>query len=114
MANPTKKPADSKEQPAHDHTKGECTEECPPAPAPAAAKPAGPDLAKAKAPEPAKAAEPAPAPAAPPAPPAPPTHATYRVWAHGTLQHNGKMYNPGDTLAMPCADGDKIVCLSKV
>lgn len=46
---------------------------------------------------------------------APPvTTATYRVWAHGTLQRNGKTYQPGATLVLPIEIGDAIVCLSRV
>lgn len=67
--------------------------------------------------------EPAPQPAAPPAtavspvaPPAPepPVKATYRVWPHGTLQHNGKTYAPGTVLVMRIDDASKIPCLEKV
>lgn len=116
MANP-KKPADSpKEQLAHDHTKGDCTEACAPA-SPTPKPAAGPELAKAKpadAPKAEAKAEAAPAatPATPP-PPAKPTSVLYRVWPHGTLQRNGKVYQPGETLALAPEEGDKIVCLSR-
>ena len=49
-------------------------------------------------------------------PPAPPAHpkATYQVWPHGTLQHNGKTYAPGDTLVMFVAEAERVPCLVKV
>ncbi len=53
---------------------------------------------------------------APTPPPAPPAHpkATYQVWPHGTLQHNGKTYAPGDTLVMFVAEAERVPCLVKV
>lgn len=79
------------------------------------------------APPPAPIAETSPAPPAPsslvaPIPsraekkaaPPPVTTATYRVWTHGTLQRNGKTYQPGATLVLPIEIGDAIVCLSRV
>jgi hypothetical protein len=54
----------------------------------------------------------APAPAPPIA--AKPTAGTYKVWAHGTLQRNGKTYQPGDTLTLDAAEADKIPCLELV
>ena len=98
----TKKPADSpKEQPAQEPTKAEAAgPSAPPAkaaPAPAAASPTKPEASA----------------ALPPTPPAP-TSAVYRVWVHGALHRDGRTYNPGDTLALPCAVGDKIVCLERV
>jgi len=53
-------------------------------------------------------------PAPPPPPPEPPVKATYRVWPHGTLQHNGKTYEPGTVLMMRIDDASKIVCLERV
>lgn len=78
-----------------------------------------PSIAKAKPPA---AEEPAPKPvAATPAPAvlahpelAKPGAVTYRVWPHGTLQRNGKTHQPGDTLTLPPAEGDVIVCLERV
>lgn len=73
-----------------------------------------------RAPEPVSAPlhQPVPAPVpvaiAPVAPPAPPVKATYRVWPHGTLQHNGKTYAPGTVLEMRITDAEKIPCLEKV
>jgi len=72
-----------------------------------AAKPA-PLEAKA---EPPKAAPPEPP---KPAAPAKPTHATYKVWECGSLQRDGKTYQPGDELTLPCDVGDAIVCLTRV
>ena len=47
-------------------------------------------------------------------PPEPPVKATYRVWPHGTLQHNGKTYAPGTVLVMRIEDASKVPCLEKV
>jgi hypothetical protein len=83
------------------------------APTPVAPEQPKPDLAKAKAPA---EEQPAPKPAAASAPPAPasPATVTYRVWAYGSLQRNGKTHKPGDTLTMAPEDGDAIVCLERV
>lgn len=53
------------------------------------------------------------APVAPP-PPEPPVKATFRVWPYGTLQHNGKTYQPGTVLVMRIEDASKIPCLERV
>ena len=45
---------------------------------------------------------------------APPTALTYQVWPHGTLQRNGKTYQPGDTLTLDPAEASKIPCLVRV
>ncbi len=54
------------------------------------------------------------APFVPPPPPDPNPKATFRVWPHGTLQHNGKTYAPGDTIVMRVDDAAKVPCLVKV
>lgn len=41
-----------------------------------------------------------------------PTHRLYQVWEHGTLQRDGKVYQPGDTITLPVAEGDAIECLT--
>lgn len=53
-------------------------------------------------------------PVAPPPAPEPPVKATYRVWPYGTLQHNGKTYQPGTVLVMRIEDASKVPCLEKV
>lgn len=116
MANP-KKDSEASATEARPVTSPPAEKRAPP-PAPPAEEPR-PPLAKTKPPaaeEPAapKAAAAPPSPPAPPAPPAKPTHATYKVWAHGTLQRDGQTYQPGETLTLPCAIGDNIVCLERV
>lgn len=39
------------------------------------------------------------------------THRQYKVWEHGTLQRDGKVYQPGDELILPREEGDAIACL---
>lgn len=46
--------------------------------------------------------------------PAEPAKATYRVWAHGTLQRNGKVYQPGDMLPLLVDEAAAIPCLERV
>ena len=61
---------------------------------------------------------PPPPPAPSPAPPAeaPPAAASarYRVWAHGTLQRDGRTHRPGEELVLPVDVGDRIVCLERL
>ncbi len=112
MANPKKDPADTKPASAEPEQVSSAT---PPAAAKPEAKSALVDLAPAKAAaEAPKAAPAAPAPAPAPAAPAKPTSATYKVWTHGTLQRNGKTYQPGDTLTLDPAEAEKIPCLELV
>jgi hypothetical protein len=66
---------------------------------------------------PALGVSPAPLPAVlTPPPPAPPVEGrmVFRVWPYGTLQHNGRTYQPGDTLTLHEAEASKIPCLVKV
>lgn len=55
---------------------------------------------------------PAPAPSAAATPT--PASAVYRVWPHGTLQRNGKIYQPGETISIREDEASKIPCLVKV
>ena len=47
-------------------------------------------------------------------PPSPPGKARYRVWPHGDLHRNGKVYKPGDELILHEEEAANIVCLEQV
>ena len=38
----------------------------------------------------------------------------YKVWSHGTFQHDGETFQPGAVLTLPVALGKSIECLEPV